>query len=62
MKTENEVRSVLVSHRNNTFSLRSRPSLLKKHAKTLGWSEEYLKGYQDGVEWAYIWFLQKEGE
>ena len=57
MKTEEEIRGVLASHSYNVSMLLAQPMELAKVAKSLGWTEERLKGYQEGVQYAYKWAL-----
>ena len=57
MKSNEEVRNALEGHQIVRRVLRASPEKLKQKAHELGWSEEYLRGYQDGVEFAYDWFL-----
>jgi hypothetical protein len=57
MKSENQIRGALVDHFLNIRRLKN-PEILKKYAEDLGWTEEYLKGYMEGVTFAYEWMLK----
>ena len=60
MKKESEVRKASASHSFNMAKLLAQPTELKKAADKLGWTEEYLKGYAEGVQWAYKWILEDQ--
>jgi len=58
MKTETQIKHALDYHSKNMLSLTDEQK--KNLAMRLGWSLEYLKGYAEGVEWAYKWMLKNE--
>jgi len=59
MKSKKEISGALVSHTSNMARLIRDPAMLKMMAHDLGWTEDYLKGYNDGVKFAYEWVLGK---
>jgi hypothetical protein len=58
MKSEERIRGALAGHTFNIAKLLAQPAELKKAAKKLGRTEEYLKGYIEGVRFAYSWVLE----
>ena len=55
MKTDQEVKAALEYH--VTLAKFSKRKQLETIAIQLGWTVDYLKGYREGVKWAYEWFL-----
>ena len=58
MKTKEEVEQALASHSFKMSLVLAQPNELLKLCKKLGWTEEYLKGYAEGVKFAYEWMLK----
>lgn len=58
MRSEQEIQDALASHSLNLLSLVGSKAFLKKVARDLGWTEERVKGYTEGVIWAYTWILE----
>ena len=57
IKTEERVRSAMLSHGAMLRAIKSDEKILKETAKRMGWSEERVIGYMEGINWAYEWFL-----
>jgi len=57
LKTKKEVTGALASHTANMARLTRDPAMMRMMAHDLGWTEDYLKGYNEGVKFAYGWFL-----
>lgn len=61
MKTRVEVEGALASHQVTRKLLLDKTNL-ERQSKQLGWKEDYLLGYVEGVEFAYKWFLEEKKE
>jgi hypothetical protein len=59
MKSKQEIIGALACHNSSMARLSSDPALVKIIAHNLGWSEEYTKGYNEGVKFVYEWVLGK---
>jgi len=53
MRSKEEILQVLADHESKTKSMNR-----EKRAKEMGWSTERLRGYVEGVSWAYRWVLE----
>lgn len=60
MKTEREITEVLLDHEKKTRILLEDWIMLEAHAKELRWSIDRVKGYMEGVAFAYRWCLEDE--
>jgi hypothetical protein len=59
MKSRVEINGAFVSYTANMARLVRDPAMAMMIAHDLGWSEEYLKGYNEGVKFVYEWVLGK---
>lgn len=58
MRTPEQIRGALASHAFNKALLAAAPKRLTREAKKWGKSEDWVKGYMAGVEFAYKWVLE----
>lgn len=54
MRTEEMIKGALENHSKNMLA---DEKTRERIAKELGWSLEHLKGFAEGVKWAYEWVL-----